>query len=393
MHRSLRMLAACLCLLWGACPFGLCAGAGKKESRKHPAQETGFLNRRIQVGGAIYRYQVYLPEEWRRDDHKLWPVILFLHGRGERGQEGMWQTQIGLPQAIRDHPERWPFVVVMPQCSIDRYWTDKDMLAMAMAELDQEMAEFHGDPARTYLSGLSLGGYGSWELAKMYPTRWAAVAIAAGGIFWSYAPERWQHAPKLTAEYAQAVGKTPMWLFHGAEDNLVVPRQDELLFASLKAAGGHVRFWLYQGLRHDCWTRAYLEPELPRWLLAHRREARGQSAFAERVVIPLHPPPMKLTPAQLESYTGEYVDKRGLVVVSLFRQGDALYQKNHYGEITELGAESPNVLFYPNGSSITRIAVERDPQGRVTGLVLRDDRHEERWERIKPALRNHNEPE
>lgn len=154
-----------------------------------------------------------------------------------------------------------------------------------------------------------------------------------------------------------------------------------------------MRLWLYQGLRHDCWTRAYLEPELPRWLLAHRREARGQSAFAERVVIPLHPPPMKLTPAQLESYTGEYVDKRGLVVVSLFRQGDALYQKNHYGEITELGAESPNVLFYPNGSSITRIAVERDPQGRVTGLVLRDDRHEERWERIKPALRNHNEPE
>jgi poly(3-hydroxybutyrate) depolymerase len=393
MHRSLRLFAACLCLLWGVASPPLCAAAGKRESRRHSGQETGFLNRRIQVGSTTYRYQVYLPEEWRRDDRKQWPVILFLHGRGERGQEGMWQTQIGLPQAIRDHPERWPFVVVMPQCSMDRYWTDKDMLAMAMAELDQETAEFHGDPARTYLSGLSMGGYGAWELARTYPTRWAAAAIAAGGIFWSYAPERWQQAPKLTAEYAEATSRIPMWLFHGTDDNIVVPRQDELLYASLKAAGGHVRFWLYQGLRHDCWTRAYLEPELPRWLLAHHVEARGLPAFAERAVIPLHPPAMKLTPSQLDSFGGDYVDKRGQVMVSLFRQGDALYQKNHYGEVTEVAAESLGVLFYPSGSSITRIVVEHDSQGHVTGLIFRDDRHEERWERIKAALRNHNQPE
>ncbi|WP_109488210.1 alpha/beta hydrolase-fold protein [Occallatibacter savannae] len=393
MHRSLKMFAALLILLWGAAAPRMCAAAGKEDSRRHPAQETGFLNRRIQIGANIYRYQVYLPEEWRRDDRKLWPVILFLHGRGERGQEGMWQTQIGLPQAMRDHPERWPFVVVMPQCSIDRYWTDKDMLAMAMAELDQETAEFHGDPARTYLSGLSMGGYGAWELARTYPTRWAAAAIAAGGIFWSYAPERWQQAPKLATEYAQATSRIPMWLFHGADDNIVVPRQDELLYAALKSAGGRVRFWLYLGLRHDCWTRAYLEPELPKWLLSHHVETKSAPPFAERTVIPLHPPALKLAPAQLDAFAGDFVDKRGLVVVSLFHQGDDLFQKNHYGEITELAAESLNVLFYPNGSSITRIGVERDPQGRVTGLVLRDDRHEERWERIKPALRNHNQPE
>lgn len=264
---------------------------------------------------------------------------------------------------------------------------------MAMAELDRTMAEFHGDRARTYLSGLSMGGYGSWELARMYPTRWAAAAIAAGGIFWSYAPERWQHAPRLTAEYAAAVDKIPIWLFHGAEDNIVAPRQDELLYASLKAAGGRVRFWLYEGLRHDCWTRAYLEPELPRWLLAHHVDAKGQQPFAERTVVPLHPPALKLNPAQIDSFVGDYVDKRGLVVVTLFRQGDVLYQKNHYGEIAEIAAESLNVLFYPNGSSITRVLVERDPQGRISGLLFRDDRHEERWERIKPALRSHAQPD
>lgn len=393
MHRILRLLVACFILYWGTAPNPLHAERGTKDSRKHPPQETGFLNRRIEFRNFSYHYQVYVPEDWRRDDRKLWPVILFLHGRGERGGEGMWQTQIGLPQAMRDHPERWPFIVVMPQCPLDRFWTDRDALAMAMSALDRETDEFHGDPARTYLSGLSMGGYGAWELVRQNPQRWAAVAIAAGGIFWSYEPDRWLQTATLPAEYAQAAGHTPVWLFHGAEDNVVAPRQDELLYAALKAAGGHVRLWIYQGLKHDCWTRAFNEPELPRWLLAHRRETNTTTPFAERISIPLHPPAIKLTPAQLDSFAGEYVDNRGDLAITLFRQGDSLYQKNHYGEIAELAAESNAVLFYPNGSSLTRINVERDAQGRISGLVLHDDRHDEHWERIRSPLRTHSQPE
>ena len=393
MQRILRLLAACLCIPWGLAPTVVQAAPGPRGFHKHPPQETGFLNRRIQVGPFNYRYQVYVPEEWRPNDHKQWPIILFLHGRGERGSEGMWQTQIGLPEAIRDHPDRWPFIVVMAQCPLERYWTDRESLAMAMAELDAETAEFHGDAGRTYLTGLSMGGYGAWELARQHPNRWAAIAIAAGGIFWSYAPDRWLQASTLPGEYAHALGRTPVWLFHGAEDNVVAPRQDELMYSALKAAGGRVRLWVYQGLKHDCWTRAFREPELPRWLLMHRRESRESTPFAERVSIPLHPPALKLTPAQLDSFAGEYVDKRGLVVVTLFRQGEQLYQKNHYGEIAELAAETSSVLFYPNGSSITRITVERDPQGRVSGLLLRDDRHEERWERMRSPMRSHSQPD
>src|SRR5579871_2142476 len=192
--RAASMLA-CLTFTWAAAsPFAWAVG---KESKNLPPQETGFLNRTIFVHGISYRYQVYLPEDWRRDDHKLWPVILFLHGRGERGSEGMWQTQSGLPQDIRDHPERWPFVVVMPQCPLSAYWTDPPSLDMAMDVLNRETSEFNGDPDRTYLTGLSLGGYGAWELARLYPHRWAAVAIISSGIFWSYAPERWTRAFSL----------------------------------------------------------------------------------------------------------------------------------------------------------------------------------------------------
>jgi predicted esterase len=386
MHRILRLLAAGFWVLYGLTPVVANATTDPHFPLQKPLQETGFLNREIELHSAVYHYQVYLPEEWRRGDHKKWPIILFLHGRGERGAEGMWQTQIGLPEAVRDHPERWPFIIVMPQCPQANYWTDPEMMAMAMATLDGETQEFHADPERTYLSGLSLGGYGAWELARLHPRRWAAVAIAASGIFWSYAPERWQESATLPAEYAHALGHTPVWLFHGSDDNVVAPRESELMYEAFKAAGGHIRLWVYQGLKHDCWARAFNEPELPRWLLMHHgAPLPGQPPAAERLVIPLHPPAIRLFPAQLENLSGDYRDGHGQPAVTIFRQGDQLYQRGSHREIVELAAESLSVLFYPNGSSTTRLAVERDPQGHVTALIFRDDRHEERWEKHMAA--------
>ncbi|MGA7339498.1 MAG: alpha/beta hydrolase [Terracidiphilus sp.] len=385
MFRLIRFFAVCAVL--SLLPALAGAASGARESRREPGQETGFLNRRIELEGVSYRFQVYLPEDWRRDDDRPWPIILFLHGRGERGSEGIWQTQIGLPAEVRDHPERWPFVIVMPQCPLPGHWTDPKMLEMALAALDQESAEFHGDPERTYLTGLSMGGYGAWELARLHPHRWAAVAIAAGGIFWSYDPERWQESSTLPEEYAQAIGRTPVWLFHGSEDTVVSPRQSELLYEAVKAAGGHIRLWVYQGLGHDCWTRAYNEPELPRWLLSHRLLARPDMppAFAERIVIPRHPPAIKLSMAELDSLAGEYREPNGRSVMTISHQGDVLYEKDQYGTVIELAAESPSALFFPNGSSLLRLLIERDAHGRVTALIFHDDRHEERWEKQVPA--------
>lgn len=371
-----------LLLAWLLTPARATTPANLHFSHPRTFQETGFLNRTLDYHGNAYHFQIYLPEDFRRDDRRQWPIILFLHGRGERGSEGMWQTQIGLPEAVRDHPERWPFIIVMPQCTQGHFWTDPEMMGMAMSALDQETAEFHADGARTYLTGLSLGGYGAWELARAYPRRWAAIAIAAGGIFWSYAPNRWREVATLPAEYAQALDRTPIWSFHGSDDPVVPEREDEVMYSAFKAAGGHYRLWIYQGLKHDCWFRAFNEPELPRWLLQHHLEPRQETpALTERLVIPLHPPALRLTAAQLDSLAGDYYNDHGALEVTLFRQADQLYQKNIHGEIVEVAAESLSTLFYPNGISLSRILVERDPMGRVTGLILRDDRHEERWER------------
>jgi acetyl esterase/lipase len=387
MLRLLRFLAVCAVFALISVPAG--AAAMGYQGRREPAQETGFLNRRIELDGVTYRFQVYLPEDWRRDDGRQWPIILFLHGRGERGSEGMWQTQIGLPAEVRDHPERWPFVIVMPQCPLPGHWTDPKILEMAMAALDQESEEFHGDPERTYLTGLSMGGYGAWELARLHPHRWAAIAIAASGVFWSYDPDRWQQSATLPAEYARAMGRTPIWLFHGSDDPVVSPRQSELMFDAFKAAGGHIRLWVYEGLQHDCWSRAYNEPELPRWLLSHRLVAQTEllPAMAEHVVIPRHPAAVKLAESALDSLAGEYREPNGHSLITLYHQGDAIYEKDQYGSTIPLAAESPTALFFPNGFSLTRILIERDAQGRVTALVFHDDRHEERWERQSPPVR------
>src|SRR5580700_8235431 len=138
MPRFLKVLAIAFTIALGILTAGNTAAARKRPNPPPPPlppQETGFLNRTTELHGAHYHFQVYLPEDFRRDDRRQWPIILFLHGRGERGAEGMWQTQIGLPLQVRDHPERWPFIIVMPQCPTPNYWTDPDMQAMAMAAL------------------------------------------------------------------------------------------------------------------------------------------------------------------------------------------------------------------------------------------------------------------
>jgi poly(3-hydroxybutyrate) depolymerase len=341
--------------------------------------DTGFLNRHVLVNGTVYRYQVYLPENW--NEHGSWPVILFLHGSGERGSEGMDETQIGLPQAIRLHPERWPFIVVMPQVPFSHHhWTDPDMMQMAMAALDQDTKEFHGDPDRTYLTGLSLGGYGVYELARAYPHRFAALVVVSGGIFWSYRPERWKDSATLAPEYARAIGRTPIWIFHGSDDDVVTVKQAQIMYDALKAAGGNVRFWEFLGWQHNAWDKAYTVPDLPRWLLAHRLSTTAKLlASAEEVLVPLHPVPAKIDYDVYDDYVGVY-DDGATVTETVSRQGDKLFTRNRVGDLIELLPESATTFFYPTGSP-TRLTFERDANGDVKGILFHDDRHEEFWEK------------
>jgi pimeloyl-ACP methyl ester carboxylesterase len=145
-----------------------------------PGHETGFLNRVVTVSGVNYCYQVYVPPNWSKK--QKWPVMLFLHGAGERGDDGLIQTEVGIGTAIRRHQDRFPAIVVMPQCRAKVWWRDASMEAQALRALDDAMKEFKGDPARVYLTGLSMGGYAAWELGAKHPPRlrrWFRSAVAS----------------------------------------------------------------------------------------------------------------------------------------------------------------------------------------------------------------------
>lgn len=374
----LRPLVNLLLLLALATPCAFAGGpAPRIEQKPHP-QETGFLNRVIVINGVSYRYQVYLPMEY--DAHRTWPAILFLHGSGERGSDGMDETQVGLPNAIRAHPERWPFIVVMPQVPYTHHhWTDPDMMTMALATLDAEVKEFHGDADRTYLTGLSLGGYGVWEIAKDYPDRFAAVVPVCGGIFWSYAPQRWKQQNTLPEGYVRAIGKTPVWMFHGTLDSVVPTRESEIMYQALSAAGDDVRLWLYEGWHHNAWDKAYTERSLPQWLLAHRlSQVSSEHVEAQRLIIPLHPVPAKVDVSVLDDYVGDYYDGE-VREITIVLEGDKLFARNRTNDLNELLPENATTFFYPNGGP-TRLVFQKE-NGRVTELIYRDDRHEEHWER------------
>jgi predicted peptidase len=233
---------------------------------RHP--KTGFLNRTVSVSGTEYRYQVFLPADWT--NKQKWPVILFLHGSGERGDDGVAQAQVGIGSAIRLHPERFPAVVVMPQCRNGERWTDPDMEAMALAALDRSMKEFHGDADQVFLSGLSMGGYASWDLAAKYPGKWAAAVIICGGIRRRTDPPiSEQDTAKLYAEAAGKIGaKLPIWVFHGGADGTVPVEESRKMVEALKALGSKVKYTEYAGVEHNSWDKAYAEPDLPAWLFA-----------------------------------------------------------------------------------------------------------------------------
>jgi len=226
------------------------------------------------VDGTAYRYQVYVPLDWT--SHQKWPVILFLHGAGERGDDGLPQTQVGLGAAIRLHRDRYPAVVVMPQCRRDGWWADPKMEAQALTALQRTMKEFHGDPDRVYLTGLSMGGYGSWALAAKYPHKWAAIVAICGGIRMPPdAGEPWAPEPEGVNSYgdtAKKIGSTlPIWVFHGSADPSVPVQESRRMVEELKAIGSAVKYTEYDGVKHNSWDKAYAEPELPKWLLAQHR--------------------------------------------------------------------------------------------------------------------------
>jgi predicted peptidase len=234
------------------------------------ASEPRFLDRTVTSNGVTYRYVVSVPGDWTAG--RAWPIILTLHGSEERGDDGVAQSKVGLARAARQHPERFPAIVVMPQCRPGTDWRSPEMEAQILAALDASAKEFHGDPQRTYLTGLSMGGYGAWSLAAKYPDRFAAIVVICGGIQWP-TPARIENEEPYAA-VANKLAGVPIWVFHGNVDRNVFVSESREMVKLLRGLHADVRYTEYEGVAHQSWDRAYGEAELPVWLFHQRLKAR-----------------------------------------------------------------------------------------------------------------------
>ncbi|AKI99482.1 putative esterase [Archangium gephyra] len=221
-----------------------------------PADSPGtFVAKTLTVRGETYMYSVYLPPGYRRE--REWPVILALHGAGSRGTDGQRPRMQSLAEAARMHPERYPAVLVLPQCPPDKDWSG-EVADFALEALELTVKEFGGDRKRVYLAGQSMGARGVVQLAARYPERFAAVVAVAGRY-----PDR------------SMVGKLkglPLWMWHGDADAVVPVTESRSLVELLKSSGNHsVRYTELSGLGHDIPDTVYLDQAVSTWLLAQKR--------------------------------------------------------------------------------------------------------------------------
>jgi len=226
----------------------------------------GFLFKTLAHEGRELRYAVYVPRGY--DPSRPWPLILFLHGSGESGTDGSRQLAQGLPRELVWNPDRWPFIVIIPQKpSQDAEWEQYELELMTV--LAHARREYNVDPSRLILTGLSQGGHGAWVLGARNVELWAAVVPVCG-----YGPAPRGGTGVFTgsaAQLAAGLKSVPVWAFHGEADDVVPVTDTRGMVDALKAAGAHPRVTIYPGVGHGCWERAYGEPELATWLLAQRQ--------------------------------------------------------------------------------------------------------------------------
>ena len=237
-------LAAALTVAVFLWPTTALARESKQEARAFEKEVTRVVR---------LNYLLYLPSDYDPGSGKRWPLILFLHGMGERGDDLEKIKVHGIPKIVEQRDD-FPFITVSPQCPETSWWPVE--IEALDALLDDVLGRYAVDEDRVYLTGLSMGGFGTWAWATAYPDRFAAIAPVCGGG----EPEK-----------ASRLKDVPVWVFHGAKDTVVDPRRSEEMVEALRKVGANVRYTLYPEAGHDSWTKTYDNPELYDWFLSHRR--------------------------------------------------------------------------------------------------------------------------
>ena len=197
-------------------------------------------------------YLLYLPEDYNTTE-KDYPLIVFLHGIGERGTNINQVKSNGLPKLI-EQGRQFPFIIVSPQCPTASWWPYETTTVLALVDVISEA--YRVDEKRIYLTGLSMGGFGTWAVAGAYPDRFAAIAPICGGGYPFLAPN---------------MKNLPIWAFHGDADSVVPVEKSKEMVNAVNHAGGNAKLTIYPGVNHNSWTQTYNNEELYEWFLSHSK--------------------------------------------------------------------------------------------------------------------------
>lgn len=238
---------------------------------------TGFIDQVMTVDNRAVKYQVYLPHDYTAE--KEWPVLVFLHGAGERGENPLLATEVGLGSAIRKKPEHYPAIAVFPQCSEDEWWSSEVCERIAFQSLKEVAKHYAIDTKRIYLTGISMGGYGSWHLASKQGDVWAAMYVIAGRVKpgGGHPPAQDSVAKLYSGEElyqmtAKSVAHIPTWIAHGAKDEVVPVTESRKMYQYLRQENANVNYTEFANTWHNSWDKAYANEAAITWLFEQKKE-------------------------------------------------------------------------------------------------------------------------
>ncbi|MFL5739956.1 MAG: prolyl oligopeptidase family serine peptidase [Flavisolibacter sp.] len=308
------------------CLLGLCScfifGARAQQTNEKFVQET--------------RYLLALPDGYGDDSALRWPLVLFLHGSGESGSDLQKVKMHGPPQLV-EQGKKFPFMLISPQSDYPGGW-DIEMLYKLLQHIKKN---YRVDEKRIYLTGLSMGGFGTWALAMKHPEEFAALIPVCGG------------GDTTTAWKLRNI---PIWCFHGAKDNVVPPSSSINLVNAAKRLNPDVRFTLYPEATHNSWDLTYSNDSVYQWMLSQTR---------------FHYTEVTVQPTVLRTYTGTYLGPDG-DTVKIILQNDALIAKPP-GHVVSLRAAGDN-LFFIEADKNMDIRFLKDKKGKTTDLLFLGDR-------------------
>lgn len=198
------------------------------------------------------QYLLYLPDAYEKDGESEFPLLLFLHGGGESGNDLDKVKTHGPPSMIAEG-HSFPFLVLTPQNPHSRkLWNETALITL----LDKIEQEYRVDKTRIWIAGLSRGGYGAWRMAIQYPDRFAALVAICG---------------ETPDHYARWLGQMPIWVFHGEKDRAISIKESNEMVAALRKNGNPVRYTKYPDTGHNAWDKAFTNPELYTWLLDQKK--------------------------------------------------------------------------------------------------------------------------